>query len=170
MTGTLLTAIRRLLQQHDKPFRELHHAPTKTSEDSARVRGEPLAIGGKALAMKVDGEFALFVISAARRLDSAALRKALDTRRLRFATTEELRTRTGLVSGDVPPFGPPILPFPLHADESIFENERIAFNAGSLTDSIIMTVADWADVAQPRRLRFSTPAPSEIPRQVGDRQ
>ena len=61
-------------------------------------------------------------------------------------------------------------PFPLHADESIFENERIAFNAGSLTDSIIMTVADWADVAQPRRLRFSTPAPSEIPRQVGDRQ
>ena len=158
MTDTVLMAIRRLLQQHDKPFRELHHAPTKTSEDSAQVRGEPLAIGGKALLMKVDGEFALFVISAARRMDSAELRRALGARRLRFATTDELRTHTGLVSGDVPPFGPPILPFPLHADEPVFENERIAFNAGSLTDSIIMTVADWVDVAQPQCLRFSTPS------------
>ena len=49
----------------------------------------------------------------------------------------ELSERTGLVSGDVPPFGEPVLPFPLYADESVFENPRIAFNAGSLTDSII---------------------------------
>ena len=72
-----------------------------------------------------------------------------------FATANELRERTGLVSGDVPPFGEPILPFQLYADESVFENERIAFNAGSLTDSIVMQVADWERVARPTRLRFS---------------
>lgn len=156
MSANVLDAIRELLRRHEVSFRELRHAPTRTSEESARARGEPLEIGGKALLMKVDKSFALFVISAARKIDSAAIRRALGARRLRFANVDELRERTGLVSGDVPPFGEPILPFPLYADESVFENDRIAFNAGSLTDSIVMSVADWAEVARPERLRFST--------------
>lgn len=153
--GEVLNSIRALLQREGVPFRELHHEPTRTSEDAARARGEPLEIGGKALLMKIGDHYALFVISAARKIDSAAIRRRLDTRKLRFATAEELREQTGLVSGDVPPFGEPILPFPLYADESLFENERIAFNAGSLTDSIIMRVADWERVACPTRFRFS---------------
>ena len=43
----------------------------------------------------------------------------------------------------MPPFGAPILPFPLYVDPSVLENQRIAFNAGSLTDSIIMTIDDY---------------------------
>ena len=152
---SLLEAIRDLLKAHQAKFREVHHPPTYTSEESARARGESVAIGGKALLMKVGGEHALFVISAARRIDSAALRRDLGARKLRFASPEELHELTGLVPGGVPPFGEPVLPFPLYADESVFENDRIAFNAGSLTDSIIMSVADWERAARPRRLRFS---------------
>jgi hypothetical protein len=81
--------------------------------------------------------------------------RRVGARKLRFATAEELRERTGLVSGDVPPFGEPILPFALYADESVLENERIAFNAGSLTDSIIMQVSDWARISRPVRFLFS---------------
>jgi Ala-tRNA(Pro) deacylase len=151
----VLESIRALLTREGVPYAERHHEPTRTSEEAARARGESLEIGGKALLMKVGDGFALFVISAARRIDSTALRRQLGARKLRFATAEELRQRTGLVSGDVPPFGEPILPFPLYADESLFDNERIAFNAGSLTDSIIMEVADWERVARPTRLRFA---------------
>ena len=133
----VLESLRALLTREGMAFRELHHAPTRTSEESAKARGEPLEIGGKALLMKVGDDYALFVISAARRIDSGAIRRHLGARKLRFATADELMERTGLLSGDVPPFGKPILPFPLYADESVFENERIAFNAGSLTDSII---------------------------------
>ena len=154
----VLESIRALLTREGVSYRELHHEPTRTSEESARARGEPLEIGGKALLIKVGETFAVFVISAARKLDSAAIRKRLGSRKLRFATADELRERTGLVSGDVPPFGEPILPFPLYADESLFENERIAFNAGSLTDSIIMKVADWERLARPTRFRFSLDA------------
>jgi prolyl-tRNA editing enzyme YbaK/EbsC (Cys-tRNA(Pro) deacylase) len=53
------------------------------------------------------------------------------------------------VPGSVPPFGEPILPFELYVDESILENKRIAFNAGSLTDSIIMSVDDYMKIARP---------------------
>jgi Ala-tRNA(Pro) deacylase len=151
----VLESIRALLTGAEVEFRQLHHAPTRTSEEAAKARGEPLEIGGKALLMKVGNDYALFVISAARRIDSGAIRRHLGARRLRFATSDELKEHTGLLSGDVPPFGQPILPFPLYADESVFENERIAFNAGSLTDSIIMQVTDWERVARPQRFRFT---------------
>jgi len=53
----------------------------------------------------------------------------------------------------VPPFGEPILPFELIADTAIGTvHPHVAFNAGSLTDSVIMLAEDWARVAQPRRL------------------
>jgi Ala-tRNA(Pro) deacylase len=56
---------------------------------------------------------------------------------------------TGLVPGCVPPFGKPVLPFDLFVDAAIRENDRIAFNAGSLTNSVIMGVDDYLRVADP---------------------
>jgi prolyl-tRNA editing enzyme YbaK/EbsC (Cys-tRNA(Pro) deacylase) len=73
---------------------------------------------------------------------------------------------TGLVPGSVPPFGPPILPFELFVDDAIRDNDRIAFNAGSLTDSIIMATGEYLAVAKPAVFAFSIP-PSEPERQRG---
>ncbi len=151
---SVLERIRELLTSHGLEFRELHHEPTRTSEDSARVRGEDLRIGGKALLIKVDDDFRLFVLSAARRVDSQAIRTHLNARRTRFATPEELAALTGLVPGAVPPFGRPILPFPLYVDPSVTDNERIAFNAGSLTDSMFLQVTDYLRVAKPQVFPF----------------
>ena len=93
---------------------------------------------------------------------------------IRFATREELSEMTGgLVPGCLPPFGKRLVLSPQHhcgsdnndedndddddnhylelyVDTSIAEeNETIAFNAGSLTDSVIMSVADYLRVAAP---------------------
>jgi len=94
----MLEAIRALLEQHGAEFRELHHEPTRTSQQAADARGEPMEIGGKAIVAKVDETFRLFVLSAARRLHS---------------------------------------------------NDRIAFNAGSLEDSIIIDRQTWLEIARP---------------------
>jgi prolyl-tRNA editing enzyme YbaK/EbsC (Cys-tRNA(Pro) deacylase) len=155
MNDAILAAITTRLDEAGIEYRQLHHEPTRTSEDSARARGESLASGGKALLLKTGDDFRLFVFSAARKLDSAAVKKRFDLRKLRFATPEELAQQTGLVPGAVPPFGEPILPYPLFVDTSITENERIAFNAGSLTDSIIMSVEDYVRFAEPEVFSFS---------------
>jgi Ala-tRNA(Pro) deacylase len=149
--------IRAFLAEQDVAFRELRHEPTLTSADSARVRGEDVSIGGKALLLKVDDDFRLFVMSAALRIDSSAVRKRLGARRSRFATPEELFDLTGLVPGSVPPFGRPVLPFDLYVDESIVANERIAFNAGSLTDSMFLKTEDYVRAAKPEVFRFAKP-------------
>ncbi|MFP5285667.1 MAG: YbaK/EbsC family protein, partial [Thermoanaerobaculia bacterium] len=112
-------------------------------------------IGGKAILLKVDDVFRLFVLSAALRLDSAAIRRQFQAKKIRFASREELFELTGLVPGSVPPFGPPILPFELFVDPSILANEKISFNAGSLEDSIVMALPDYLRAAAPKVLAFS---------------
>jgi prolyl-tRNA editing enzyme YbaK/EbsC (Cys-tRNA(Pro) deacylase) len=151
----LLDKIRAWLSTEGVSFREVHHEATRTSEDSARARGEELRVGGKALLLKVDDVYRLFVLSADRKLDSAAIKRHFGARKTRFATAEELADLTGLVPGSVPPFGQPVLPFPLYADPSLFENERIALNAGSLTDSIVMPAGDYRRLAAPEVFEFA---------------
>jgi prolyl-tRNA editing enzyme YbaK/EbsC (Cys-tRNA(Pro) deacylase) len=148
----VLESILSHLDDEHASYRHLTHEPTPTSEDSARVRGEPLEVGGKALIIKAGDRHVLLVISAARRLDSGKLRRALGVKKTRFVTADELRDLTGLVSGAVPPFGEPILPLPLYVDASVLANERIAFNAGSLTDSVIMSVDEYRRVASIREV------------------
>jgi prolyl-tRNA editing enzyme YbaK/EbsC (Cys-tRNA(Pro) deacylase) len=155
---TILDAIRAWLARESVSFREVHHEPTRTSEESARARGEEIHVGGKALLIKVDADFRLFVLSAARKLDSAAIKSHFHAKKTRFASPEELLELTGLVPGSVPPFGTPILPFPLFVDPSVFENDRIAFNAGSLTDSMILDVGDYRRIAAPEVFPFSSGA------------
>ncbi len=155
MEPSVYQAIVDLLRASGAGFRTVHHEPTATSEDSARARGEDLRVGGKALLIKAGEEFRLFILSAHLRADSAAIKAHLHVKKTRFATAEELMQLTGLVPGSVPPFGRPILPFELYADPSVQENDRIAFNAGSLTDSIVMPVEGWMRVAAPSVFRFA---------------
>ena len=119
-------------------FKEVHHGPVETSEEAAKARGEDLSIGGKALVLKIDDSFKLCVLSAAKKLDSGALKKHFGAKKLRFADRDELKDLTGLVPGSVPPFGKPLIDLALFLDQSILQNQKIAFNAGSLNDSIIM--------------------------------
>jgi Ala-tRNA(Pro) deacylase len=152
----LFTSIRQFLDGNGITYRAAHHQPTYTSEEAANARGEEMKIGGKALVMKIGVEFRLFVLSGALKINSAAIKEHFQEKRTRFATSEELKELTGCVPGCVPPFGEPILPLPLYVDESILANQKIAFNAGSLTDSIIMDVADYLRIAKPMVFSFSS--------------
>jgi Ala-tRNA(Pro) deacylase len=154
-TLTVYEEIKKLLASHGVEFREVHHEPTRTSAESAKARGEDLAIGGKAILMKVGEEFKLFVLSAAKKVDSQRIKERFGEKKLRFATPEELKDLTGLLPGAVPPFGKPITPFDLYVDVSIIANEKIAFNAGLLTDSIIMNCKDYLMVAAPEVFEFA---------------
>ena len=147
--------ITHLLNASNVAFKHVQHTPTYTSEESAKARNEPLEIGAKALLVKIDDNFALFVMSAARKLDSKKVKALTQARSIRFADAEELHASTSLVPGSVPPFGQPILPFTLYVDDSITAQPRIAFNAGSLTDSIILETEDYLRLSQGILASFS---------------
>ncbi len=149
MIQPVLEAIRALLDREGASYRQVHHEPTFTSEESARARGEDVKVGGKALVVKTGDDFRLLVVSAALTVDWGLVKKQFQVKKARMADREELLRLTGLVPGSVPPFGRPILPLDLFVDPSVCANPVIAFNAGSLTDSIVLPVEDYLRVAKP---------------------
>lgn len=137
------------------PYTTHEHEATYTSADSARERSDALDIGAKALVLKVGVDFGLYVLSAASQLDSKAIKKYHGAKKVRFANPAELLELTGLTPGAVPPFGSPIFALPLYVDPSLSQLERIAFNAGSHTQSLGLATADYLRIAQPQQFSFS---------------
>ncbi len=132
------------------------HRPVYTSAEAAEVRGTSLHSGAKALIVKGDVGFVMAVTPADLSLDSNALRKYLKSKRLRFATKEELLELSGLTSGSIPPLGS-LFNLPTVCDERLAENERINFNAGSHTVSIKMSYKDYLAVESPKIARVAKP-------------
>jgi len=148
--------IRCSLEQNRIHYQERHHAPARTCDESADARGEEKKIGGKTLMLKdKNGVYHLFVLSAALKVDSNKIRNVLKSQKLRFPTERELKALTGVEKGALPPFGRYILPFDLYADQSVLENDRIAFHPGVTTLSFIIDVTDWLRVARPNICCFS---------------
>jgi Ala-tRNA(Pro) deacylase len=136
------------------PFDVLRHAAVFTSEEAAAVRGTPLASGAKALVCKADERLVLIVLPADRKLAGKLVRKSAGVKSLRFATREEVESRTGLAPGSIPPFGS-LFGLDTWCDESLAEQPRINFNAGDHTISISMTYADFVRAEQPRMGRYA---------------
>mgnify|MGYP001614304673 CR=1 FL=1 len=142
-----------LLDKNNIKYEIKEHKETYTSEQAAEYRGEDLKIGAKAMILKGD-DFLMCVISAARRINSKKVREIINCKKLRFATKEEVIEKTGCVPGSVPPFGN-IFGLRLLVDESLLENEYIAFNAGMLTKSIKMKKDDYLKMVNAEICDFS---------------
>ncbi len=158
---TVLESIKVLLDNAGIEYQYMHHETTPTSEDSARVRGDSLSSGAKAIVYKVQDDFSLFVFAADHKLDTKLIKtyfkqQGKRVKKTRFATSDELYKMTGLVPGSVPPFGRPILDLELYVDPSLLSNDFISFNAGSLTDSVRMSLADYRQLAVPVVFDFTT--------------
>ena len=157
MTPSVFSRVEGLLTQHGIAFHVLRHEPVYTSEEAARVRGTPLASGAKALIVKGEEGFVMFVVPANRRLDSHAVRQAKGWRKLRFASQEEVLELTGLAPGSIPPFGS-LFGLPTLCDQRLGDNETINFNAGDHSISVSMQYAAYVSVEKLELGTFATEA------------
>jgi Ala-tRNA(Pro) deacylase len=146
--------LERWLREAGVAFEIIEHAPVRTSEEAARVRGTPLEAGAKALVVRADDRFVHCVLPAHLRADNARLRELVGTRRLRFASPEELQALTGCPPGAVPPFGN-LFGLPVLLDATLCANERVAFNAGSNAVSITMRCEDLVRLTGATVCRFA---------------
>ncbi len=144
----LFNKIKQFLDENSVEYKTIHHQTTLTSEESAKARGESIKIGAKALLMK-GKKFVVVVLSADKKLNSKKLKNILGSKNLRFSTEEELTELTGCTKGCLPPFGH-FFNLPLIVDSALFDEDKMAFNAGSLTYSIIMKTADYKDLLNPQ--------------------
>ena len=148
MATSVTAHIQELLHSRGVTFEFKEHAPVKTSQEAADIRGTPLHEGAKALVFAADDALVLAVVPAHKRVGTRAFKRAFGVKNLRMITPDELRELTGLPVGAVPPFGS-VLDLPTYVDRGLLANERISFNAGSRSASIIMACRDYIDVEQP---------------------
>ncbi|MEM7482525.1 MAG: YbaK/EbsC family protein [Acidobacteriota bacterium] len=155
MSEPVLERILSLLEARSVDYERIDHPPASSAVEAAELRGTPIDLGVKAIFFKIDSVFAIFALSAERSLQSSKIARALKVRRLRFAHGDELREMTGLLPGAVPPFGEPVLPFPLYLDPSVLERESLVFTAGSRDTSLCLATVDYRKVARPEVFPFA---------------
>lgn len=136
-------------------FETFEHEPVKTSEEAAKIRpGYTLHQGAKAMIVRVkksesEKKFVMLVLPADLRFDNDKVKKNFTSKDIRFATEEEIsRITDGVQIGGVPPFGN-LFGLEVLADPTLFENEKIVFNAGDRCFSIAMKSEDYKSLVAP---------------------
>jgi len=144
-----------LLDDAGCAYETFQHEPVRTSEEAARTRpGYGLHQGAKALVVRARGpgsetRFVMLVFPADRKMDSKKTKASLGVKDIRFATEAEVADLTeGVEVGGVPPFGT-LFGLSVVVDPSLFDNERIVFNAGDRRFSVAMTSADYRRLVEP---------------------
>lgn len=151
----VVSKITRLLADAGMWYETFEHEPVRTSEEAASVRtGYALAQGAKAIIVRikvrgVGKKFAMIVVPGDRRFSKSKLERLYDISDVRFATENEVSEITGgVLPGGVPPFGT-LFNLEVFADEKIFANERIIFNAGDRSFSVGMKSVDYKTMVSP---------------------
>ncbi|NIS33871.1 MAG: YbaK/EbsC family protein [Actinobacteria bacterium] len=128
---------------------------TKTSADAAAAVGAPISAIAKSMAMMVDDDPVIVLMSGDRRVDASKLATAHGGSTGRRATLDEVRRHTGFAAGGTPPIAHPA-PLVIYADVSLRRNERVWVAGGTpttvfeiaLDELMRVTAATWVDVAE----------------------
>lgn len=148
--------IRDLIDEHHFWRETFEHEPVRTSQQAALTRpGYTLRQGAKAMIVKIyraktDSNFVMLVFPADKKFNSKKVQSALGIKNLRFATEQEVSEITnGVQVGGVPPFGN-LFGLDVYADPSIFQNEKMVFNAGDRGFSLAMKTDDYRAIVKPQ--------------------
>lgn len=140
----------RQLKDHSMEFQHLTHVPTPRSEDSAAIRGTRMEEGVKALILrgKNSKKNYQFNVPAHLKVDMKAVAD-LAGEKCEFEDPQVILDRFGIAIGGIPPFGN-LLNLETFFDHHIEQLERVAFNCGMQTESIIMKGKDLITLVQPK--------------------
>ncbi len=133
----------------------IKHSPAYTAPEiagSAHIPGKELA---KTVIIKVDGKMAMAVLPASQRVNFDLLKKITGASKIDLASEQEFKDLFPECEvGAMPPFGN-LYGMEVFVDESLSEDEEIAFNAGSHTELIRLAYKDFERLVKPKRRKLS---------------
>lgn len=143
------------------PYETLYHPPAYTAQRRAKQLHLPGAQVAKAVLLKGPAGFVLAVLPASRRIDTAALSRALDGP-VRLATEDEIADLfPDCEWGVVAPFGTRY-GLPTLLDESLAAQTTLVLEVNARAEAVRMRCEDFERLENPRRLRFACGKP--VPR------
>lgn len=157
--------MKRFLDSFNIRYVTVSHSPAWTAVEtaqSAHITAQELA---KVVMVKLDDRMAMVVLPASRMLDLQKLEELTGAMDVRLANEREFNDLfPECEHGAMPPFGN-LWTIPVYVDETLREDEHIAFNAGSHSELVQMSYADFECLVRPKVMKLSQPR-----HEVGARQ
>lgn len=133
----------------------ISHSASYTAQEiaaSAHIPGKDLA---KTVMVKIDGKMAMVVLSASCKVDFGLLKETTGANEVGLAEEKEFESMfPECEAGAMPPFGN-LYGMEVFVDESLAEDEEIAFNAGTYTELIKLAYNDFENAVKPKTAKLS---------------
>ena len=150
-----MSSLKNYLDNNKIQYDSIVHSQTFTAKqtaESAHISSEEMA---KIVMVKINGQLSMIVLPASEKVDLGLVKGATHADTIKLASEPEFEDRfPDCETGAMPPFGN-LFEMPVFADESLMENENIAFNAGTHTELIKLACQDFERLEHPTHLRLS---------------
>jgi Ala-tRNA(Pro) deacylase len=148
--------LKAFLDQEKIKYVNIIHSTAYTAQEvaaSAHITGREMA---KTIIVELDGQMAMAVLPANRKIVLQDLREVTGSDQVKFASEEEFqKSFPDCETGAMPPFGN-LYGMDVYLAESLTGNDEIAFNAGSHTEVFKMAYKDFERLVQPKVMSFTT--------------
>jgi len=142
------------LNQGKVRYEVLHHPEAFTAQELAAIEHVKGKYHAKVVIVQSSGERLMAVLPADHRVDLEKLGQ-ITGKRMTLATEAEFKALfPDCAVGTMPPFGN-LYHLPTYVDRSLTEDAFIVFEAGTHTDAIKMSYADYVRLAQPVTADFA---------------
>lgn len=144
-----------ILDKNNVKYKAMAHERVLTAQEVAQADHIPGRELAKTVVIRKGHEYYLFVLPAPKQIDFSQVRKMFNSHDVALATEKEFR---GLFPdselGAMPPFGV-MYGIKTIVDETLKKENEIAFNAGTHTDTVLMSRDDYEKVVKPDYFKFA---------------
>jgi len=143
------------LDKHEIKYVSVVHSPAYTAQEiaaRAHIKGRQLA---KTVMVLVDGKMAMAVLPASLKVDFDYFRKEIGASNVGLAAEREFESLfPDCEVGAMPPFGN-LYGMDVYVDQSLVEDDEIAFTAGTHTELIKLPFIDFKRLVKPKIVRLT---------------
>lgn len=148
--------LKEYLDQENVKYTCINHAAAYTAQqvaESAHISGNEMA---KTVIVKIDGKHAMVVLPAPDHVDLELLEGATGAKEVSLATETEFMSHFPECEiGAMPPFGN-LYHMDVYVEESLTNDEMIAFNACAHDELMEISYKDYAQIVKPKIVRVSS--------------
>jgi len=143
------------LNQHQVRYEIVHHPVAFTAQELAAIEGVKGHEHAKVVMAKAGARLVMLVLPASHRVDWERLQAVIGAVPALAAEADFQALFPDCEIGTMPPFGQ-LYGVEMVVDGGFAQNTRIAFEAGTHSDAVKMSYADYARLAQPAVADFAS--------------